>query len=534
MLMAAVLTVAVAGVAAEPATPATPVHTVARRALLPGVAYERLAGRPSVPLAVHVAEVAPEAPVELRVVLSNDRVLENDAKKRTELTTSMCRRAGGIVCVNGDFASCRTCGDPFGGVAIDGAPVRSHRPGHEQLSLLTTGLTTTPVPWTATITATYEVVVPGEPDDDGGLLVDGAEPEPRTQIENRSLSLDGVNIPRGNDQLVVYTPWYATRTQTRSGAEAIFRTSRRLQLGRASRLDPVRVQGSNSVIPGDGLVVSGHGSGATRLRDFWDEYRTKDARSKQLTIEISASQPVLESMGGHPVVLRDGRAPEHDPRDTMVYERHPRTLIGWNDAGRVWLVTIDGRQPGHSVGATIAEATDVLRSLGATEGINLDGGGSTTFASPVGCSTRGTCVTNRPSDGRERKVTVALALVPTRRLQARAVAAPAAAAPAPKVERRATAAPAPRPAPKPVAKRAPVVAQRTVRQPWFPEPQPVVVPRPRVRVARSVPLAPQPVEGRAGLPLVVLASALVVGSGVASARTARGLRVPRVPRVPIS
>jgi hypothetical protein len=54
-------------------------------------------------------------------------------------------------------------------------------------------------------------------------------------------------------------------------------------------------------------------------------------------------------------------------------------MVGWSPGGETFLVTVDGRQPEVSVGMTLHEAADFLMALGATEGMNLDGGGSTTF-----------------------------------------------------------------------------------------------------------------------------------------------------------
>ncbi|MEN3271466.1 MAG: Phosphodiester glycosidase, partial [Actinomycetota bacterium] len=56
-------------------------------------------------------------------------------------------------------------------------------------------------------------------------------------------------------------------------------------------------------------------------------------------------------------------------------------------------------------------ATYLLRTLGVTDAINLDGGVSTTFF--MACDI-GACFANRPSDGHERPVAVALAIVPTK------------------------------------------------------------------------------------------------------------------------
>src|SRR5581483_8544093 len=77
--------------------------------------------------------------------------------------------------------------------------------------------------------------------------------------------------------------------------------------------------------------------------------------------------------------------------DAFTRGRQPRTLVGWNAAGEAWLVTVDGRQPDASVGMTLAEAADFLLALGATDGLNLDGGGSTTFVDDG-------AVVNTPSD----------------------------------------------------------------------------------------------------------------------------------------
>jgi exopolysaccharide biosynthesis protein len=71
--------------------------------------------------------------------------------------------------------------------------------------------------------------------------------------------------------------------------------------------------------------------------------------------------------------------------------RNPRTLAGVTAGGRVLLVAIDGRRPGHSVGAGFEESAAVMRALGARDALNLDGGGSTGM-------TIGPDLVTRPSD----------------------------------------------------------------------------------------------------------------------------------------
>ena len=56
--------------------------------------------------------------------------------------------------------------------------------------------------------------------------------------------------------------------------------------------------------------------------------------------------------------------------------RHPRTVIGSDDSGNIYLVVIDGRFKGSADGASIYETTYICHLLGMTDAINLDGGGS--------------------------------------------------------------------------------------------------------------------------------------------------------------
>ncbi|MFD0940351.1 phosphodiester glycosidase family protein [Pedobacter boryungensis] len=66
--------------------------------------------------------------------------------------------------------------------------------------------------------------------------------------------------------------------------------------------------------------------------------------------------------------------------DTSAFNRlrHPRTAIGMKPNGKIILLTVDGRQE-NSAGVSLFELTKVMRWLGCTSAINLDGGGSTTL-----------------------------------------------------------------------------------------------------------------------------------------------------------
>jgi Phosphodiester glycosidase len=121
-------------------------------------------------------------------------------------------------------------------------------------------------------------------------------------------------------------------------------------------------------------------------------------------------------VNGGPRLLRTGRVDIpafaegfHWPENPEFFyrfglRRNPRTLAGVTTDGRLALAAIDGRRPGHSVGASFAESARVMRALGAADAVNLDGGGSTAM-------TVGNVLVTRPSDATgERPIADALVL----------------------------------------------------------------------------------------------------------------------------
>ena len=117
------------------------------------------------------------------------------------------------------------------------------------------------------------------------------------------------------------------------------------------------------------------------------------------------------------MLVRNGRVhvtAQHDgfvrPDDPSFYygfsaERNPRTFAGVDREGRTILATADGRSTA-SLGLSITETGDVARALGIVDGLNLDGGGSTTAV------VRGQVI-NQPSDAAgERPVGDALLVLP--------------------------------------------------------------------------------------------------------------------------
>jgi len=125
---------------------------------------------------------------------------------------------------------------------------------------------------------------------------------------------------------------------------------------------------------------------------------------EQVTVAWSfAAWPgILDTSGGSPTLVRNGRVLAGNVDGTTPFHRrNPRTGVGATADGRLLLVTVDGRQPGYSVGMSLRELAELFVGLGAQAAINLDGGGSTTMVLDG-------VVVNRVSDPQERRVSTAV------------------------------------------------------------------------------------------------------------------------------
>lgn len=243
---------------------------------------------------------------------------------------------------------------------------------------------------------------------DGITRVACAEIEVRisvTATDGARRTIDGVNRPRGENELVLFTPEFHRTTLTPGGGlEAAVR---------AGRIAGVTDGLGSLLIPEDGWVLSASGT----ARD-WALGRLEPGQAIKLETGTEAVPPLPFEpdwiVGAGPLLLRDGTALGAEQADTEGFardfsrSRHPRTALGVRKDGTIILVTVDGRQPQVSVGMTIPELAVLMAEWGCREAINLDGGGSTTMIA-------GRKVVNHPSDAAgERAVSDAI-LVRARR-----------------------------------------------------------------------------------------------------------------------
>ena len=159
------------------------------------------------------------------------------------------------------------------------------------------------------------------------------------------------------------------------------------------------VDGVGNMSIGKGkAVLSGHGiAGAFMVNNI------QSGDTLKVILNLSPAFPKLEQLvGGNTWLIKNGVVVGSDG------DRHPRTMIGFNqDTSKIYFFTLDGRQPGYSVGMSYKELGEYMLEWGVYQGLNLDGGGSTTMV------VRGSVV-NSPSDiGGERSVSNSLLLVST-------------------------------------------------------------------------------------------------------------------------
>lgn len=222
----------------------------------------------------------------------------------------------------------------------------------------------------------------------------------------RATGPDGLNVTftlnqaRAEDAAVLYTPTIGASTRTGPGLELVLERSGDgdwlpLRPGRSyrARISTVTEQGDVQLAP-EIMVLSIGPELARELPPL--------APGAAILLDLKVSPDltgVATALGGGPVLLEAGESPEWRPP----LPRHPRTVLGWNDE-HFFMVVVDGRQEPLSVGMTYPELAALMKRLGCTYAMNLDGGGSSTLWLDGH-------IMNSPSDGRERRVANSLIVV---------------------------------------------------------------------------------------------------------------------------
>jgi hypothetical protein len=184
------------------------------------------------------------------------------------------------------------------------------------------------------------------------------------------------------DELVVITPEFGMPAPSGDGVEAVVNSTGIVTELRAR---------TGRTIPSEGMLIQGIGSEAawltsnvragTKLRL---EIKVRDAQGRPVPFDSNDfavnGGPGLV-VGGNSEIrpVADGLIHPDDPSFFLRWgvRRNPRTMAGVDKQNRILLVTVDGHQPGHSLGLSLIEGAQLMVGLGAVNAMNLDGGGST-------------------------------------------------------------------------------------------------------------------------------------------------------------
>ncbi len=216
----------------------------------------------------------------------------------------------------------------------------------------------------------------------------------------------GINTTRGTDDIIIYTSQYDRSTKTdSSGVEILVELTQPMLVMPLPKFVQGRVvaindQKGDTPIPFDHVVLSATGAKRTKLLQnlvVGDEIGISSAlkhlNDGDCTSPVSADwTKAYAAVGGSFYFLENGVINTFVDGGANV--RSPRTAIAFND-NYIFFIVVDGRNEGVSAGMDMTQLGSFAKnSLGATHGINQDGGGSSTMVIDG-------VVVNTPSDVKE-------------------------------------------------------------------------------------------------------------------------------------
>lgn len=280
-------------------------------------------------------------PVKINVVEMNNKVASNYEVKpaiasvtlpNKRTVRNIAQRTNSIVAINGGFFKPQT-GVPLGTLMIDKKIYTGPIYDRVALGIFKDG---------------YDV---------GRVQLDG-----KIIGNNQEIKIDNINQPRMlSSYILAYTrdwgkyapvsPQYGVQLQI---------VGNKITAASANPLS----------IPENGYVLVGPKSKLGKL--FGADY---------VDVEIKTNpkwENVQHIISGGPYLLKDNQIFIDMTAQKLqsIEGRNPRTAIGYTEDNNLVLVAVDGRE-GSSVGLTLVELAKLMKTLGCTNAINLDGGGST-------------------------------------------------------------------------------------------------------------------------------------------------------------
>ena len=224
--------------------------------------------------------------------------------------------------------------------------------------------------------------------------------------------IEGLNRRKEESELILFNSYYNADTLSYTGGTVIHAElfSDEFALNDTIDFQITGIEKTDSVIINPNAIMKNEVILVGPDHDITD-FNIRD--KIQILINLfPVEERVDQLVGGLPRLIRDGNISidweKERVRENFSTKRHPRSAVGYTkDKQKVLLFVVDGRQPGYSMGMTLPELANYMLDWNMYQGVNLDGGGSTTMV------VQGDVI-NRPSDTEgERPVANALMVVNT-------------------------------------------------------------------------------------------------------------------------
>ncbi|MGR3765721.1 phosphodiester glycosidase family protein [Rossellomorea sp. NS-SX7] len=325
------------------------------------------------PWKIDVLEIDPSTfEGELTNVLANDEITGR------ETVSSMAERNQALAGMNGGYfvvgPTDGVPGDPAGISVVNGQLV-SEAIG-ERTSLLLSG---NEAKIAETSTTSHVKTKNGEK-----AVIDGINRKPGLIRSCGGIDDTETNQPKhdvtctDSEEIIEYNAYFGDATPKGEGFEVVLNASGEV-------VETYSQRGHN--IPESGIVLS-----ATGDRAEWLKHNVSKGETLTITQNITAdgkqmkTSSNLDIIGGAPQLLDEGKIDIQAKEEGFAWSndfyyhfaqyRHPRSFAGIKENGNILLVTVEGRNPEESIGVSFLESAQILQSLGAIKGLNLDGGGS--------------------------------------------------------------------------------------------------------------------------------------------------------------
>lgn len=208
-----------------------------------------------------------------------------------------------------------------------------------------------------------------------------------------TMPISGVDAECGENGVIVYNSFYGNSTKNNE-----YVTTYVIEDGKIAAIGK-----GDTIIPKDGAVIGVHGTST-------EAFKGAQIGDSAIIFENLGKEWMddLHIIGIGPCLVKDGKiyntaVEEEFPRDIRV-GRNPRAGFGITREGNYIFAVVDGRQPKHSIGASLNEFAQMLVDMGAMDAMNFDGGSSAELV------VEGKII-NSPSAGKERNIGNALLLM---------------------------------------------------------------------------------------------------------------------------